>query len=187
MLDVRIVHQVVYLYFIVEVTDVANDCLVFHLAHVADGDDIAVSGGSNEDITFFDRFFHRCNFESFHSSLQSTNRVDFSNQHTCSVRTHGVCTTFTHVTVSGNYHDFTGNHHVGSTFDTVGQRFAAAIQVVEFGFCYRIVHIDGRNQQFAFFHHLVQTVYAGRCLFGNAFHLCNRTMPTLVIFFQDAV
>ena len=68
-LDVRIVHQLIDLDFIVEMADVANDGLVFHLGHVFDGDDVAVTGGRNEDVTFLDGFFHRRHFEAFHCSL----------------------------------------------------------------------------------------------------------------------
>ena len=49
-LDVRIVHQLVDLDFVVEMADVANDGLVFHLGHMFDGDDVAVTGGRNENV-----------------------------------------------------------------------------------------------------------------------------------------
>ena len=155
---------------------------------MSDRDNITVTGSRNEYISFLNGIFHRCNFEPFHCSLKCTDRVDFSHQHAGSVRAHGgVGTTFTYVTISGNDYHFTCNHYVGCTFDTVGQRLAAAIQVIEFGFCYRVVHIDSRNQQFAFLHHLVQTVNTGSRFFRNTLHFSYRTMPALVIFFQDTV
>ena len=74
-----------------------------------------------ENVTFLDSFFHRGHFETFHCSLQSADRIDFRHQYARTVRAHGVGTAFTYVAVSGNYHDFTGDHHVGCALDTVGQ------------------------------------------------------------------
>ena len=120
-LDVRIVHQLVDLDFVVEMADVANDGLVFHLGHMFDGDDVAVTGGRNENVAFLDGFFHRCHFEAFHGGLQGANRIDLRDQDTGSVRAHGVGTAFPYVAISGYYHDFAGDHHVGSALDAVGQ------------------------------------------------------------------
>ena len=83
--DAGEIHQFVYLYFVVEVTDVADNRLVFHLLHVLDGDDVAVTGGCHKDVSFFHGFFHRSDFKAFHSCLQGTDRVDFRYQYAGSV------------------------------------------------------------------------------------------------------
>ncbi len=36
---------------VVEVANVADDCLVLHAGHVIGGDDVLVSRGGNEDVT----------------------------------------------------------------------------------------------------------------------------------------
>ena len=94
---------------------------------------------------------------------------------------------FTYIPITGYDYDFTCNHDIGSAFDTVSQRFATTVQIVEFGFCNGIIYVNGRYQQFAFFHHLIQAVYTGCCFFGNTFHLGNSTMPAGIIFGQDAM
>ena len=50
-LDAGVVHQIVDLDLVVEVADVRDDRLVFHLLHVLDGDDIAVAGGGDVDVS----------------------------------------------------------------------------------------------------------------------------------------
>ena len=52
-----------------------------------------------------------------------------------------------HVAITGNHGNLAGNHDVGGAFDAVNQRFAAAVQVVEFGFGHRIVDVDCRERQ----------------------------------------
>ena len=69
MLDTGECHQFFDLNLIVEVSDVANDRLIFHRLHVVDGDDIAVTGCGYKDIAFFYTFFHGCYFKAFHRSL----------------------------------------------------------------------------------------------------------------------
>lgn len=56
-LNAGIMLEFVHLYFIVEVTYVTDDSIVFHLAHVVYGDDIAIAGGSNVNIAFVEAFF----------------------------------------------------------------------------------------------------------------------------------
>ena len=90
MLDAGIMFERIHLDFVIEVTDVANNGLVFHFLHMVDADDIYVACGSNKDITFGAGFFHRYYFKTFHCSLQSANRVYFRNQYTCAVGTHRV-------------------------------------------------------------------------------------------------
>ena len=185
-LDIRIVHQFIHLNFVVEVTDVADDGLVFHLRHVLDGDDVTIPRRRHENVSFFDSLFHCCDFKSLHGSLQSANRVDFRDQDTRAVRAHRMGTTFAHVTITGHDNHFARNHHVGRPLDAVCQRFAATIEVVEFGFCHRVIDVDGWDKQFTLLLHLVEAVYAGRRLFRNPFHLADGTVPTRRVFCQDA-
>ncbi len=74
------------------------------------------------------------------------------------------------------------NHHIGGALDAVGQRFAAAVQVVELRLRHGIVDVDGGNQQFALLLHLVEPVNAGGGLFGNAAPFLSHLVPVLRIF-----
>ena len=39
--------------FVIEMSDVSNDSVVFHLNHMVSHDDVLVSSGGDEDISFF--------------------------------------------------------------------------------------------------------------------------------------
>ena len=182
--DARIMFQSIYLNFIIEMADVANDSLVFHFLHVVDTDNIDITCRSHKDVTFQTSLFHRHYFETFHCSLQCTDRVYFRYEHPRSVRTHGVRTAFTHITITAYHYHFSGNHHICCTLDSIGQRFAATVQIIKLRFRYRVVYIECREQQFAFFLHLIQTVYACRCLFRYATHFFRYTMPASTVFCQ---
>ena len=55
--------------------------------------------------------------------------------------------------------------------------FAAAVKVIEFGFRYRVVYIECREQQFTFFLHLIQTMYACSRFFRNTTYFGCYTLP----------
>src|SRR5437588_106235 len=61
--------EAVHLDLIVEVTDVTNDGLIFHLQNVFQGDDIAIAGSSDIDISLPERLFDDGDFEAFHGGL----------------------------------------------------------------------------------------------------------------------
>ena len=66
-----------------------------------------------------------------------------------------------------------------------------SVEIIKLRLGNRIVHIKCREQQFAFFLHLIQTVYTGRCLFRYAAHFLSHTMPASLIlsqyFFQNGI
>lgn len=66
---------------IVKVTNVANNGIVLHLPHVVNHDDVLVTGGGNEDISLRDSIFQRKNLKAFHKSLEGTDWVNFSHNH----------------------------------------------------------------------------------------------------------
>src|SRR5690606_34667887 len=129
--------------FIVEVTDIAHDGLIFHAFHVRAVDHVVVTSGSHEDVSLVSGFFHGHNAVAFHRGLQGADRVNFGNPNLGAQGGQCLSTTFTHVTEAANHGDLAGNHHVGSTLDTVYQGLAAAVQVVELGLGHRVVHVDG--------------------------------------------
>ena len=86
--DARIMFQRIHLDFIIKVADVTYDRLIFHFLHVVNANDIDIPRSSHEDITFGAGIFHRYDFETFHSSLQRTDRIDFRHKHTCTIRAH---------------------------------------------------------------------------------------------------
>ena len=72
------------------------------------------------------------------------------------------------VTVAANHGHLAGNHDIGGALQTVGQRLAATIEVVELRLGDRVVHVDGRNQQLALLGELVEAMHARGGLLGDA-------------------
>ena len=64
--------------------------------------------------------------------------------------------------------DLAAEHDVGRAREAVGQRVAAAVDVVELALGHRVVDVDGGEEQRARFHHLIETVHAGRRLLADA-------------------
>src|SRR5450756_2168596 len=58
--------QVVNLYLIIEMTNVANDSLIFHFQHVIKGYNILIPCSRYKDIPLIECVFNCFNFKSFH-------------------------------------------------------------------------------------------------------------------------
>src|SRR3990172_8069792 len=89
---------------------------------------------------------------------------------------------FADIAVPANHGDFAGNHDAGGAFEAVGQRFAAAIEVVKLGLGDRIIDVDGGDQEFAFLFHLVEAMDTGGGFFGNAAPFFDELVPAIGIF-----
>ena len=131
--------------FAIEVADIANDGFIFHFHHVAAHDNAFATGGGDKNITDRSGFFHSHDLVAFHSSLQSANRIDLSNNDASAEATHTLGATLTYIAETTNDYDFTSNHNVGASLDTIGQRFAAAIKVVELRLGDGVVDVDSRS------------------------------------------
>ena len=167
--DVFTVVEVGDLNFGIEVSDVADDRFVFHLVDVLTPDDIAASGGGDEDVAISGGFFHRRNLIPFHRGLEGTDGVDFGDDDAGPEAIHRIGTTFADIAEATDDDHFASNHRVGGPFDAVGQRFPATVQVIEFAFRDGIVDVDGGEAKFTGGVHLVQAVDASRGLFGHPF------------------
>src|SRR5512138_16060 len=58
--------QLIHLYLIVEMTDIADDSLILHPEHMIDGNYILVSCCSHKYISFIESILNRFNLKSFH-------------------------------------------------------------------------------------------------------------------------
>ena len=61
---------------VVEVADVADDGLVFHLRHVSRGDDVVVAGRGDEDIGLVHDVFKPHDLVPLHGGLQCADGID---------------------------------------------------------------------------------------------------------------
>ena len=57
-------------------TNIADDGLVFHFAHVLGGDDVFVTRGRNKNISCFEGIFDCIYLKPGHTCLKSTNWID---------------------------------------------------------------------------------------------------------------
>ena len=107
--------------FVVEVTNVADDCLMFHAGHVFGRDDALVASGGDEDVGSFHDVFDTDDLESFHRSLQSTDRVDFGDHDPGALTLEGRSATLTNIAVTTNDGELAAKHDVGTAVDAVDQ------------------------------------------------------------------
>ena len=127
------------------------------------------------------RVFDSRDLVAFHRRLQRIDRIDLGHDHARAHAAQRLRGAFAHIAVAADDRDFAGQHDVGGALDAVGQRFAAAVEIVELRFGDRIVDVDRRNQQLAFLLHLVQPVHAGGRLFRNAAPVRDHVVPALRI------
>lgn len=67
----------------------------------------------------------------FHGSLQGVDGVDLCDNDASSEPTQSLDAALTHVTIARHHSNFTSNHHIGGTLDTVDQTLSAAVQIVK--------------------------------------------------------
>ena len=117
--------------FTVEMTDVADNRLVFHLLHVAAGNDMITPRGCDENIADCGCILHGNHFVTFHGGLQCAYRIDFRDQDPGAITAHGMGASFAHVAIAAYNHNLAGHHDIGGALDAVGQRFPAAVKIIE--------------------------------------------------------
>merc|ERR1740130_2172503 len=88
---------------------------------------------------------------------------------------------FANVTIAADHGALASDHDISGPHDRVWKRVTAAINIIELGLCYAIVHIDGREQQLTLGSHLLQTVHSGRGLLTDSLALlCHPAVLGLV-------
>ncbi len=130
------------LYFIVEVTDIADNSHIFHLPHVFHSYDVAVTCGSNENIGLSYCVLHGSYLVPFHGCLEGADRINLGDQHPGSEAAHALRATFAYISETTNQHGFSGHHHVGGTFNSISETFSASVKIVKFRFGNGVVYIN---------------------------------------------
>src|SRR5660398_261783 len=157
-----------HIYLNVKVADIAHDGIVLHLVHVSPRDHPHVAGGRNEYVRPLARLIHGDDLETFHGRLQSANGVHLSYVNPGTHIAERLCAAFAHVTVAGDHSLLTRNHYIRGAFETIQQRLAATVEVVELGFGDLVIHVDCRRSQGAFLLHLIKAMHTRSCLFRYA-------------------
>ncbi len=133
-----------------------------------DADDVLVAGRGDEDVGGGNDVLELHHFKTVHGGLQGADRVDFRDLDAGTGTAQRSGRALADVAVAADHGDLAGHHDVGAAADAVDQRFLAAILVVELRLGDRVVHVDRREGQEPLLLQLVETVDAGRGLFGNA-------------------
>ena len=102
------------------------------------------------------------------------------------VGSHRVGAALAHVAVAADHDDLAGDHDVGRPLDAVGQRLAAAVEIVELALGHRVVDVDGREQQRPAAVHVVEPVDAGGRLLAHAEDLGGQPREPLGVFVHAA-
>merc|ERR1712032_1616177 len=159
--------QFVHLDFVVKVTNVANNGVVFHLLHVLQSDDGEVASSCGEDINFVDNGLQCDNLEAFHARLQRADWIDLRDQDACACPTHGKSATLSDVTIAANESTFASNHNIGSAHNAVRQGVPATIHIVEPRLCHAVVHVDSWEQQLTFRRHFLESMNSSSGLLAD--------------------
>lgn len=167
--------------FVVEVADVADDCLVLHLLHVFDGDDVAVASACDEDVDIGDDFFDGPDLVTFHGSLESADWVDFCNNDPGTLAPEGLSAAFADITVAEDESGLATDHDICSPVDTVDEGVPAAVEVVELGLGDGVVDVDGWEEELAFLLELVEPVDTGGGFFTDALAAGDDVVPVLLV------
>ena len=179
--------QAVHLDLVVEMADVADDGLVLHLRHVLERDDVAVAGGRDVDVGGAERVLDGGDFKAFHRRLQGVDGIDLRDDDARAEAAQRMRAAFADVAVTADAGDLAGDHHVGGALDAVGERFAAAVEVVELRLGDGVVDVDGGNEKLALLQHLVEAMHAGGRLFGNAAPVLHDGVPETGTFLRDVL
>ena len=138
---------------------------------------VLVAGGRDVDVGAAERVFDRGHLEAFHCGLKRIDRIDLGDDHARAKAFQRMRRALADIAVAADDSDFSGDHQIGRALDAVGQRFAATVEIVELGLRHRIVDVDRRHQQLAFFLHLVEAVHAGRGFLGYAAPVFGDLLP----------
>ena len=88
---------------------------------------------------------------------------------------------FADVAVAADHRDFAGDHDVERAIQSIDQRMAAAVEIVELRFRDRIVHVDRGNEELVFLVHLVKAMHAGGRFLRNAAPILHDLVPAIRI------
>merc|ERR1711956_147725 len=104
--------------FTIEMTNVANNGIIFHGFKVFASQDILATSCGDENVASANSIFNGGDFISFAYGLQSIDRIDLRDNDTTS---------------KSSQHDISG------PLDSIAKRFTATVQVVKLGLGYRVV------------------------------------------------
>ena len=117
--------------FVVEVTDVCDHGLIFHLGHMLDCDDIQISRGGDVNIRSSKSVLDGCDLKSLHSGLESIDRIDFGHDHAGSLASQGLGGAFSNIAISAHHGHFAGYHDIQGAVQSVDKGVTTTVKIIE--------------------------------------------------------
>ena len=116
--------------FNIKVTDIADDSVILHLDEVFAGNDITTTRCRDENVALVSSLFHGQDFVAFESGLESVDGIDFGDEDASTHSAKGTGTALSDVSVACDNADFTTDHDIRSTLDTINQGLTTSIYVL---------------------------------------------------------
>ena len=138
------VAQRVHLDLIVEMADIADDRAVLHGAHMVNGHDIGIAGRRHHNVHTLGDIVQAHHLVAGHAGLQRADRVDLADHHPGALAAQALGRALADIAIAADQRGLAGDHHIGGALDPVHKALAAAVEIVEFRLCHRIVDIEGR-------------------------------------------
>lgn len=155
--------------FVIEVSNVSNDSVVFHFGHVLGFNDVFISCGGNENVHLSNNIFNSDDFITLHTGLKGTDGINLSNIDSSAWSCHWLTTSFSDITETEDQNFLSTDHDISGSVQTVDQRVFASVNVVEFGLGDAVVNVDEGTNQFSLWFQFVKSGNTGCGFFGNSF------------------
>lgn len=154
--------------FIIEVANIANNSIVFHLSHIGSQNDVPISGSTDEDIHLIDNILNSDDFKTFHTSLKCADWVNFTDVNSWSSPFHCLSASFSNISVTSDQYLLTTDHNVSGSVNTVQERMFTSINVVELTLGYAVINIDEWASKSSFLLESVKSRYTSSSFFRNS-------------------
>lgn len=141
-LDPREAVKSLHIDLIVKMSNVTHNGVILHSFHVRNHNDIPVTSSSDKNVNFSNNLVLSNHLVSFHTGLQSTDGVNFSNVNDRVLGFHGSGTSFTNISVSEDDALLSSEHNVSGSVESIRERVSAPINIVEFRLGHGVVYVD---------------------------------------------
>lgn len=125
---------------------------------MASDQDVTAASGGDEDLALRGSLVHGGDLVALDGGLEGVDGINLGDEDAGTHAAQSAGAALADITISSNNSDLTSDHDIGGTLDTVDERLAAAVQVVELGLGDGVVDVDGRDQQLALLEHAVKVV-----------------------------
>ena len=124
-LDVDVLHarhlfEASHVDFIVEVSDIADDGLVFHFRHLVGRNDVFIARRRYEDVGPVQHRLERVDLVALHRRLQRANWIDLGDHHAAALATQRLRAPLAHFAEAADQRDLAAEHHVGGPGQPIG-------------------------------------------------------------------